>query len=407
MCRIWKKTNQNNATMSLNQKDLVVLLEDEEPIRKGFSNMFTDLELDIELHCCKTPDEYSTFIQNGENKTRLRALIMDLSNTPEENNANDEDVKTFAAAKFILEEYNGNRIPIFVHSSKLQHFDDLDDKGTVWKIEKGQDSIENVCRKIKLMLDTDFLNIFRLGGRLESKIMEEVHKAFVNQFEKDEIEEITNSIVSVGEENISERVTEVFERIAIRSVYENWVSAKEVEGKLTEKKFNAFEHYYRRTSDYQIWTGDVFQSTENKEMAIVLTPRCNVGHDNYDELLLCRVIELGGQKLEEITHPKKGEERLRKNITDDVTITGERYRFLPRTPQFEGGVVDYKTMFTMKKEDFVNRFDNRLISLSDELTNDVVRKLTAYLSRGGISETEFSEAHNYLINNKDKGEAVE
>jgi|SRR5690554_10392 len=393
--------------MIVKKNDLVVLLEDEEPIRKGFLDMFSDLELEIDLHCCKTPNEYSTFIRETENKARLRALIMDLSNTPEENNANEEDVKTFAAAKFILEEYKGNRIPIFIHSSKLQHYDDLDDRGTVWKIEKSQNSIEDVCNKIRLMLDTDFLNIFRLGGKLESKIMEEIHKAFVNQFEKDEIEEIIKSIVSVGEEGISERVAEVFERIAIRSVYENWVSAKEVEGELTEKKFNAFEHYYRRTSDYQIWTGDIFQSTENKEMTIVLTPRCNVGHDNYDELLLCRVIELGGQKLDEITHPKKGGERLRKNITDDVTITGERHRFLPKTPQFEGGVVDYKTMFTMKKEDFVTKFDTRLISLSDELTNDVVRKLTAYLSRGGISETEFSEAYNYLANKKEGYNAIE
>lgn len=383
--------------MTENYKGLVVLLEDEEPIRKGFIDMFTDLDLDVELHCCKTPEEYSAFLEDDSNRIRLRALIMDLSNTPEEENANDEKVSTFVAATFIRDEYRKNRIPIFVHSSKLQYFKELDDRGTVWKVEKNNDSISFVCEKIKLFSQTDFLNIFRFGGKLESKIMEEIHRAFTNQFEKNEIEEIIGSITKSGGENIPDRIAEVFERIAIRSVYENWVSARETDGQLVEKKFNVFEHYYRRTSDYQIWTGDVFESVEDKHMVIILTPRCNVGHGNYDELLICKVVELEGQKLEEILHPKKGEEKLRKNITDDVTITGERHRFLPRTPQFRGGVVDYKTLFTMKKDEFLIQYTSRLISLSDELTNDVVRKMTSYLSRGGISETEFSEAHNYIM----------
>lgn len=386
--------------MTENNKGVVVLLEDEEPIRKGFTDMFTDLGLttNIDLHLCRTPEEYSVFLSDDSNRARLRAIIMDLSNTPEEQGVSDENVNTFAAAIFIKDEYKRNRIPIFVHSSKLQHFKDLDDRGTVWKVEKAADSISFVCERIRVLSETDFLNIFRFGGKLERKIMDEIHTAFTNQFEKNEIEEIIQSITKAGGDKIQERVEEVFERIAIRSVYENWVSTREADGELVEKKFNAFEHYYRRTSDYQIWTGDIFESSKDKNMVVILTPRCNVGHENYDELLLCRVLELDGQRLDEITNPKKGEDKLRKHITDDVTISGERFRFLPKTPQFRGGVVDYKTMFTLKNEDFQSKYTLRLISLSDELTNDVVRKMSSYLLRGGISETEFTEAHNYVMN---------
>jgi len=390
--------------MIKNNKGIVVLLEDEEPIRKGFTDMFADLELStlIDLHLCKTPEEYRDFLAEDSNRTRLRAIIMDLSNTPEEQGASDENVNTFAAAIFIKDEYQKNRIPIFIHSSKLQHFKELDDRGTVWKVEKTSESILYVCERIKILSATDFLDIFRFGGKLESKIMEEIHSAFTNQFEKNEIEEIIQSITKAGSDKIQERIAEVFERIAIRSVYENWVSTREADGELVEKKFNAFEHYYRRTSDYKVWTGDIFESSEDKNMVVILTPRCNVGHGNYDEILLCRVVELG-HRLDEITNPKKGEEKLRKHITDDVTLSGERFRFLPRTPQFRGGVVDYKTLFTLKYEDFQSKYDIRLISLSDELTNDVVRKMSSYLLRGGISETEFTEAHNYFMNKNEEG----
>lgn len=381
--------------------DLVILLEDEKTIQKSFEDYFEDNELNLELKCCSSPKEYEDYIREEGILQRLKVTIFDLANTPKEQGS--EKMNDYEAVEFIKHQYHNNRIPIFVHSSKLQYFDQLNDTGTVWKISKSDKSVAEIGERIKLMHESEFLNIFSFGGYLEERIMTEIHTAFVNQFKGDEIDEIIKSIQSTSKEDSRERVIEVFERVGIRSVYENWVSADlDADGQIIEKKFNSIEHYYRRTSSYEVWTGDIFEHKENKGLVVILTPRCNVGHDNYKELIVCDLIEIEGDKLNQLLSKKKGEDNLRRHITDDTRITSERYRFLTPSPQFRGGLVDYKLIHSIMKDDLLKSYE-KLISLSEELTNDVVRKFTSYMSRGGISETEFAEAHFY-IQHEEKGD---
>jgi len=166
------------------------------------------------------------------------------------------------------------------------------------------------------------------------------------------------------------------------------------EDSIIEIKLNSIEHYYRRTSPFEFWTGDIFTNNKTQEMCIITTPRCNVGHGNFDELLLCKIIKIDESTTNEFLKARSGLDALRKNITDDKKV-GERHRFLPPSPQFVGGFVDYKTIFSLGKDDFTGGY-SYLISISDELTNDVVRKLSTYLMRGGISETDFSESLFYI-----------
>ncbi|MBK7633057.1 MAG: hypothetical protein IPJ13_01370 [Saprospiraceae bacterium] len=133
-----------------------------------------------------------------------------------------------------------------------------------------------------------------------------------------------------------------------------------------------------------------------------------MSNKNYEQILLCEVNEISADqntsfqssKLEnKTTGETKGTKQLRTSITDDVTnsFIGERFRFLPPSPQFKGGFVDYKKIITVS-EDELRRY-NLVISLVDDLTNDVVRKLASYLLRGGISDTAYDEAL-YYINSK-------
>lgn len=372
-------------------KGVIILLENESTIRNSFQSLFEDLGIDLELVLCSSPKEYEKALSQSKKENNLRGLIMDLSNTDQE-----EDTKSYKAADYIQEEFDFNRIPIFIHSGNLEHYKELNDKGTVFKIPKGSNSISSICQSLKKMSDCGFLDIFCLGGELENKIMLEVHKAFVEQFKGSEIEGIIDSISEAAEpQNITVRTKEVFERIALRTVFENWNSASMMgDGSIKEVQLNSIEHYYRRTSDFDFWTGDIFLWKQDPTVkCVVLTPRCNVGHNNFDELLFCKIEKITEEKLKALTG-KKGPEQLRKNITDHQ-IVGERYRFLPPTPQFSGGLVDFKSVFT-KSQKFIKENCELEITLSDELTNDVVRKFAAYTLRGGISETEFGEAHHYV-----------
>ena len=55
----------------------------------------------------------------------------------------------------------------------------------------------------------------------------------------------------------------------------------------------------------------------------------------------------------------------------------------------------------MNPEQFLDENDY-LISLVDDLTNDVVRKLSTYLLRGGIADTAYSEAVYYFQQQEEK-----
>lgn len=376
------------------EKDVAILLEDEQVVRDGFEQLFSDLEIDMDIISCKKPEEFENAISKKDIRDRLKVLIMDLSNTLSEATS-----QKYKAADYIKKEYDENRIPIFIHSGNLEHYKELEDQGTVFKIEKSKTSIQTICEDIKLMKDSDFFNVFCNNGSLDQKVMTELHKAFINQFKDFEIKEIIKSIKDSSGDNtnkLKERAKEIFERIAIRSLYTNWMSAKfsEVEESIVEIKLNSIEHYYRRTSSFDFWTGDVFRSKKTNEMCIIVTPRCNVGHNNFDELLLCKISKIDDEVKNEFLNVKKGLEVFKKHVTDDKKV-GERHRFLPPTPQFIGGFVDYKTIFSLNTESFKKDY-LYLISLSDELTNDVVRKLSAYLMRGGISETDFNESLFYL-----------
>ena len=365
----------------------VILLENEDHIIRSFETLFEDKEINLKLIPCNSLSKYEEEIKKTNENFELRAVIFDLCNTVDE-----EDSKEYKAADYIMSQYKNNRIPIFIHSGNLDYYHNLNDKGTVFKIAKDENSILNICNQLKKFEESGFLDIFCQNGKIETKIMSEIHRAFTEQFKNHEIDGIIDSIQESSSVKYNERTVEVFERISVRNLLHNWKSAKYNGKIIQETKLNSIEHYYHRLSDFEFWTGDIIKIYNNSR-CIILTPRCNVGHNNFDELLLCKVEEIKQDKLKELTG-RKGEKNLKKNITDNE-IVGDKFRFLPPTPQFSGGLVNFKTVFTQKVENLDDNWE-RIITLSDELTNDVVRKFANYNLRGGISETEFAEAHHYV-----------
>lgn len=381
-------------------KNIILLLEDDKRIIGSFDAYFTAKKMDAELI---VSENLTMYLQNFDNYSdNVKCLVMDLNNQ-----GDDMETSIGETIKQIKNHYENNRIPIFVHSGNLAHFTDLDEKGTIIKKEKTSKSIGEIVNSIELMLNCGFLNIFSINGTLDKKIMTEIHSAFINQFKHNEIEEIIKSIQNgeSKEPDTIDRTKEVFERIAIRAIYQNLIN-----NDIGEKGIivNTIEHYYRRTNTdkHYFYTGDIFEDQDNK-MFFVATPRCNVSNKNYEEILLCEVNEITDNQATSFQSTKvdnkttgetKGSKQLRTSITDDVTnsFIGERFRFLPPSPQFKGGFVDFRKVITVT-EDELNGF-NLIISLVDDLTNDVVRKLSSYLLRGGISDTAYEEALYYIKN---------
>lgn len=368
----------------------VLLLEDDKSIQRGFISLFEDLEIQLRLIICDTADEYNKIVSDYANRQEIKAYIFDLAITEEEIKS-----KEFESLRFIQENYSYNRAPIFMHSVFIDDIPEYEGEGTIFKIKKSDSSINQISRKIKLFLDTGFLEIFSLNGIIEKKLLNELHNSFVSQFKFNEIEEILNSIISCVPAKIQQRTLEVFERLAVRSLYRQTVDDNTfIHEEINEIQINAIEHYFRRFTKYEFWTGDVFRRKRDNFLAIILTPRCNIANGNIHELIVCGIKPFSSEDLK-VFMDKNGAEKLRRSLIDDVTRTGERYRFLPRTPQFEGGNIDFNCCFTIQPKILLHDYE-RVITISDEMTNEIVRKFTSYLSRFGISNTDIFELIYYM-----------
>lgn len=71
---------------------------------------------------------------------------------------------------------------------------------------------------------------------------------------------------------------------------------------------------------------------------------------------------------------------------------------MPKTPQFEGGNIDFKLHY-VEEENVLDEQYVKVISLSDNLTNEVIRKFTSYLLRFGLTNTDIYESIYYITDN--------
>ena len=361
---------------------VVLYFDDNKDVIDNFKTAFEQTGTNLEFVGFSDPALFFKTLKDTSIMQRSRILIFDLAKDKE------EEVKhSFEIKKYIIDNFNNYRIPIFVHTGFPTYFTELDGKGTVFKIEKSGTSIETICTRIKLMWETGFLEIFCPGGILESGYMKELHASFTEQFRDNEIEEIIKSIKESGAGDYKARIKEVFTRISIRLLMHSMISSVPVlAGTNTEAKLNAIEHYYRRISTYKVWTGDIFKKKDSVDNLIVLSPRCSVIREDCTLILVCKIIPC---------EDNLTKENVIQILRDNPKLTGYGARILTKTPLYKGGKIDFSTHFTIQRSILLSDYE-RIITLSDELTNDVVRKFCSYILRSGVSETEIEEAKKYL-----------
>ncbi len=376
---------------------MLIVFDDKEEFRKIYAKQFPKMGIVMKVQECETKEKIREILANSALMKEVKLLIFDLSTSKVE-----AETLEFEILDDINSSYQHYSIPIFIHSAFADRIDSkYDNLGTLFKIKKSDKSVEEILTKISTFYESGFLDMFSPGGYIELELFKEIHKAFNSQFQGNEIESTILSIrhSSSGSSQFKERVRLVFERIAIRTLYQNLLSAKThpESSKIEEILINAIEHYYRRKSDFKVWTGDIFEDADRKQF-IILTPRCDINNDVCKgKFLACSIEALDSEILK-----KMGSKDIQKYLTDNPQQSGIKYRFLIPAPNYIGGKVDLSDYFFVLQSDFespVSKY-KYVISLSDELTNDIVRKFSSYLLRGGISASEISEASFYSMKTK-------
>lgn len=364
----------------------ILIFDDNTDIIKNFNTAISQMDLSLSVKGYSDSKKFTEAINDWDIIGKTRVIIFDLAQ-----NKSEEDTHIFKIKNTIADNFDKYRIPLFIHSAFTDYFTDFDGKGTVFKIEKSGSSIKTICEKIKLFHESNFLEIFRFGGILESNYLEQLHNAFTQQFKNNEIEKIITSIKETSGDKYQERTAEVFRRIAVRSLFHNLTAVrKDKEGNLNEISLNYVEHYYRRCSTYDVWTGDIFRKKEAEETILVMTPRCDINKPRCKQILACKIVPLANL---EINLEKN--EIFQRAINDNLNLTSGSYRILSASPLFKGGKIEYISPITINRQSLIADYE-LVVSLSDELINDIVRKFSAYILRSGVSETEMEEAKKYM-----------
>ena len=207
-------------------KGLVILVEDKKETQDTFDSIFRALELNnkLELRMFSSVAECASFTQTAE-ISDIKVLIFDLANNDKEtdNGGNDSE---FAVSQYIHQNYNKNRVPIFVHSGYLHKFPDFSDKGTVFKREKTDESVAEILKLIELMEATGFLYLFSQNGVLENRHADDLYKVFTSQFRGNELPELLQLFQDCHGADCVERINSVFQRMSLRALINESMSSE-------------------------------------------------------------------------------------------------------------------------------------------------------------------------------------
>lgn len=357
-------------------KGVIIHLDDRKERLDESVNYFKQcgLETDFELILFQKRKDFEDAI--GGYSRKLRCLIFDLwGEISDKEELGEGNAKFLEDIKRSYADYN---IPIFIYTG---HFDkvpsELQNCGTVFAIDK-EEGINVIYDKIKLFHESGFLEVFCPDGILEQQLYRDLHKAFTRQFKPGEIVGILETIKEGRDEGFKERATIVLLRMAIQSFMSELTSTIPAGDTV-----NAAEHYYRRISEIDFWTGDILENNDESGYIFILTPRCNCGA--AERLLICDI--------------DKGFPRTKTEIKNALTdnVRGKAIHYIPPSPIFKGGKIKFDSHRTIEKESIRTNY-KYLVSLSDNFTNEILAKFGAYFLRTGIMTIDSAEVIKYLEN---------
>lgn len=357
-------------------KGVIIHLDDREERLKESRNYFEQcgLKTDFQLILSQKREDFEKAIRaNSEN---IRCLIFDLwGEIPVIEESGEGKAKFLEDIKHSYADYN---VPIFIYTGHLDKVPtDLRHCGTVFAVDK-EEGIDVIFDKIKLFHESGFLEVFCRGGILEKQIYKDLHRAFTEQFRPGELVGVLETIKDGKDDGFKERATKVLLRIAVQSLMSELSSPI-----TTGDTVNAAEHYYRRISGIEFWTGDILEKNDGSGYVFILTPRCNC--NTAEMILICDIDE---------DFPKTSE-AIRNALIDNVR--GKAIRYIPPAPVFKGGKIKFDSHRTIDKESLRTNY-KYLISLSNDLTNEILAKFGAFFLRTGIKTIDSKEVIEYLEN---------
>ena len=330
----------------------LLIVEDNERDLRSFRNsikVYKDKkQRTIDSVECKTLEEALKTLDNS-----FDGAIIDLK-LADQGDEGNQIVKKVVESFF--------RIPIAIFTGNRGNWDDnLDEKIMLIDVfAKGAIRYDELLDKFWDIYDTGLTHI--MGGR--GKIETTLNRVFLKNL-KPNIQRWT----SYGKEDPGRT-----EKALLRYTLNHLIQLLDEDG---ERCFPEEVYLYPSVLD-RITTGSIV--TADDQWFVILSPACDLvprgenGVLNTDCILLVEI-----EKVDKILNGSKSKSRVRELCTNRRTY----YHWLPETDFFEGGVINFRKLMALDKEDFDEKFGKPSIQISPSFVKDIISRFSSFYARQG------------------------
>ncbi|MDE0011350.1 MAG: response regulator [Candidatus Poribacteria bacterium] len=210
---------------------------------------------------------------------------------------------------------------------------------------------------------------------------------------------------------IEQQLREVFLKNLLPQI-ETWISYgetyKETDPDRTEKALlrHALNHLYQLLEDNEryfpeevylhppmldkITTGSMVKA--NNQWFVVLSPACDLviredGKYNTDCILFAEI-----ERVKDALDGSKSKGKVTELCTNKHT-----YRhWLPKTDFFEGGVLNFRKLASLNKDDFDKKFGKPIIQISPFFIKDIISRFSSYYARQGQPDIDKTAINDFI-----------
>ena len=270
------------------------------------------------------------------------------------------------------------RIPIAIFTGNRGNWDDnLNDKiMLIGVFTKGAIGYDGLLDKFWEIYNTGLTRI--MGGR--GLIEQRLAKVFLKNLQPQ-----INTWISYGEEN-SKRT----EKALLRHTLNHLLQLLEVNQEHCYPEEVYLYPLYPPVLD-EITTGSMVKA--DNQWFVVLSPACDLirrgenGVRNTKHILLGKI-----ERIEEALDGSTGKGKVTELCTNKHTY----HHWLPETDFFEGGVLNFRKLVSLKEDDFEERFGKPTIQISPFFVKDIVSRFSSYYARQGQPDIDRTAINSFI-----------
>jgi len=314
-------------------------------------------------------------------KEEFHALIVDLKLKTEDDNKEDENYSGNVLLKNIV---NKEIIPIIVRTGFPSKITQELNNNIIKAYSKEDPILEKVIEELMNCYDASIFRIFGSKGKVDKHIKDffwnVLPECFINK-----------------ETEINDLDIEIQEKVIIRYV-SSWLNNKYMynDGYLDVEPI---EMYMFPNPISKVCNCDIYMDNDTSEKLIVLTPACDLANDKAENILFASIQSFENVKKfndtinQCIQQHTNGDEISNGNKNKVASWTRNshedsmRYHFLPRVSFFDGGLIDFRLLVSLKYDKENNKFEERNLkkigTITDSFKRDIIARFSSYYQRQG------------------------